>query len=1845
MSVKLAKVYVTTKVLPPPQKQNNAFEVASGVWWTYFQRHLDHGGSVYILATVGLSFFSLSLIALYMENNLFWPAFLASGMQHSLIDLFNSRLAFVNETATLDVFQPSMVTLDQVYTVPQLSHALYATYPRRLLYGDLPSALAVAVRSLRTLKGKEVTSMIAPYCWVNLLRTWELAHSAARQARCVVDDADNAGVYLEPVLRNIDFASWSQQYGTVFHATIGDAVVESGSSGQAWLAAVTQHTWLAVDDEVAVWSDHGLTRFALQWANCRQLGIQETIVVQNALGATTAMQIKAITPTALGSMWTSGTLYGALETDMWAMVGNASLVRQGSTFFGIDNPNMIEMYLVAYPLGPLAQYIHDTIGVFGNFDLKLISPPASLLALVDRLQGQILGQLQTNSAFATAFDAIGTLALNPTPLRWQDPKFVFYGGNLMCFSSGPKPYVQQSFGFDDSCNAQQQYVHTWTGYNLLFAMLVLDLNDTMVTQACTQCPSLQVGACRNMADAARQAIQTFPNTATPRDAMARDVRGLNLAVMQYVQNGSNLFIDTQLIVDDSSDPFAVFGWTAMYEWAMGYREAVAFAGDFQTLRLLSYQYNPVAQLANPLDVQQTLAYYLETISASVSSGLAVAAALVVLVQLVSPPRRVGVNWFVFNRVASTSWLGRPMLVVRGITALLCLATCPVRLETHSIDLRHTATGLAYETRSVWTSMLLSGEGLWLTYVVNDLLFHLTHPYTRIYAPYSSALAWLVSTAIDVALPLPFQATIARSCTLFKMDTQLNCTAATLRIGHASRLALLCSVQLGAVVVSAIVCKLSLTTRSTHRRHPTLLLPGAAMAFVTQSDPKSGYWSLDAVSGAMCGMFLIKFRRKKYILDVNLWLVLSANEYDFWAHRNAILIPHVARPTHGVASIDSNVSPLPPPPAHGQVSESSISSACDKTPPHAKQPVSAAHVQGDPTPTETASRIERMADVAWIVAGFVHIVLSLVTNVTFIAVTVAAALANDFFWADFTPMGTQTFLVNAFNRQLLTTRSEANFSLDVPSLADVTQFYNTTASSIAFSAIEARQELFAANPDLGLVVANLRRMDSCKLPWMFTQYCWLDFNQTWTMASTTTRQERCEAMDRGNGAVYLESALRNMRSWSTWAQCWGTSFDIGIAQALQTTSRGNQWLACTTTAASTTSIPNEVLYWQSQHITTFVLQWQNYKSVGLYDSIRIQNVFNSQFPVTLSAVDGKFHLSQQTSLKMYWSLAGDLWAIGSNATSVSGMSLLRTSATFAFQNMSAESLLQRNGTLASPLTAGFEAFQTTVGPFGAVDMKFVLAPASLQQMYQAMVANITALVVDDTKAQADFEGLASRSYIGEFPPPLASSSISLLGGNLFCGGEMAPLPFTIPFNTAMYVGFSHATMCGIYDTDYFIPDKFLELFALLGVNQSQPVTTDAIDAFCAYDTYVDAPCVDVYTAKAAFLTKYFASTFATVAPLATQVQVDVVANRVEYVQYILNGSTTALFHLSILDPNSGSLAWPFFGWCFLYGWAAGLREVVSFQGDQGTLTVVSARSSPLTMTPNASEIPRDLSFLLQVAIVYITALFLVLAALVALYTLTSRGNIKGRNLFKFSRLVGLVWVGRTFLLVRSITAVIMLDTASLDLVQRGGMTRLVTPPIQWFNMMLASMELQWFVYILNDALSFVTRYRTAQYAGLSAWTAWFALVLWTFVQPNRHTAAIHRTCVATDMDVALTCISGSVSIGQFSRLCISAAICGASVIMCYGVALLAWQDNSPVDVSSLMLSSQAKYLLNLSQWTFSDVTYLDKPTALMAGIVSLEWHTTLYLFDIKKWRIVVTKRPPMDPSSVPAHIRHAIPLVE
>ncbi|KDO18000.1 hypothetical protein SPRG_16482 [Saprolegnia parasitica CBS 223.65] len=153
-----------------------------------------------------------------------------------------------------------------------------------------------------------------------------------------------------------------------------------------------------------------------------------------------------------------------------------------------------------------------------------------------------------------------------------------------------------------------------------------------------------------------------------------------------------------------------------------------------------------------------------------------------------------------------------------------------------------------------------------------------------------------------------------------------------------------------------------------------------------------------------------------------------------------------------------------------------------------------------------------------------------------------------------------------------------------------------------------------------------------------------------------------------------------------------------------------------------------------------------------------------------------------------------------------------------------------------------------------------------------------------------------------------------------------------------------------------------------------------------------------------------------------------------------------------------------------------------------------------------------------------------------------------------------------------------------------------------------------------------------------------MIVWTAIEPCVHVAYTDRRCVAIDMDVGLRCHSAFVEVGFVNRISISVLICILAIISCFLFEKHVLKRGLSIDVPSLLLSAPAKYMLILDDWSHKGVLFVDKPSALMAGIISIEHAGGIYLFDIKKWRMYVLHRAPHD-AETPSRFFHAIPMLE
>ncbi|KAH9139337.1 hypothetical protein AeRB84_016360 [Aphanomyces euteiches] len=566
-----------------------------------------------------------------------------------------------------------------------------------------------------------------------------------------------------------------------------------------------------------------------------------------------------------------------------------------------------------------------------------------------------------------------------------------------------------------------------------------------------------------------------------------------------------------------------------------------------------------------------------------------------------------------------------------------------------------------------------------------------------------------------------------------------------------------------------------------------------------------------------------------------------------------------------------------------------------------------------------------------------------------------------------------------------------------------------------------------------------------------------------MASSQSLQDRCKTI-KTNGAIYLESILRNV-DIQTFSACWGLSIDIGVFAYLKSSMDGLSWLSKTWSESSRFPIDIEYHYWLDSNITEYVTQWRNYKSLGVTESFSIQNAFGFRYPMTLKQSNGTYQFSVQTSFKMQMPLASLLTAISSNSSVIRGQSLVRTSPLFAFRNSTPESTLMGEGYLTSPWGQGFASVRSLLGPFGTILTKRVPCPTSLRRLYLNMNHEMAQLLSSSTYVQNAFWPLQSVFTIN--PRPRAWQGVNLGGGDILC--DVALLGTT---TMAPGVFFTAAGSCAVNTAEYISADTKLFMIAAMAVNATYNATTLA-----AMETRSPASTKAALQAYLVFFKKYFATERLSILyKQAQQVKADFLNNyRVSLLQFLRRGSTISLSTLPLFDPSEPEFE--YYAWLYLFDWVDGVREVVSFQGENGAITAISTVRPLVEMQSNPAEIPSNVAFLTSWVLQYITLVLLFVVCVVLLYILGLQGQVEALNIVIFSRVDSLVWIGRPLIFVRALTAIGLLSTVSLTLKQplAGLMAHLEPTPTPWYTVILAAGELNWMDYVIVDVFSVLTKH--------------------------------------------------------------------------------------------------------------------------------------------------------------------------
>ncbi|EQC30694.1 hypothetical protein SDRG_11747 [Saprolegnia diclina VS20] len=1124
--------------------------------WRY---RLGFGIATAIASVLVGGYFSL-LVFQSFGNDLWWPRY-SLAYQAYLIDVLNTAL-LASPTGSVNLVSDT-VRVAKTYDIASSFTSISPTYMRYLLYHELTS-VEHGIASLRAMNPGDALVVKSQYCWVDFAHALEMAHTAARQARCA-RYAANGAVYLASVLRNIDYGVFIRIFGGVggtFTVGLGLGLQES-NAGRAFLQSL-DHVDTSIAQEAALWQSFGLNRFELQWHNRYQAGITERATILNALGRSATITLKDL-PQRLES-WSSGILYWQLNNDLYSVQPcNESLLRNNvSNSFTLGNcVPTFETFSALYDAnGEYAAQrliVHTHIGPFLSIDTFFIPAPRALQAFVL----QVATALRRPEIATRIEKAIPSGVLEPTPPAWATG-YAFYGGSPLCLYSNPTPFVQQPFDATTLCTSIQPMTTTFSPMSLLLARA---MTLTMSSDRLCECDAS--GQCGSALAAADATLKEWQINTSGFDASTIGPVG----IMQYVTpttTASNWTLLFQPLL--SPDAFGFYGWLMLYDWAFGAREVVAFEGDVATWTLISSTYaaQTYSTSGGNLYVPNST-----TMIAYIILYTTIVASLVLLAALIStyalPARVAPANWFAFHRLVGAAWSGRPLLLIRGGAAI-------VMLSTANVELRESSSGWSYFTcdaRSILEIVVLSVEATWLSLLFQDVARLLVHASTLRYATPCAVIACAIHIGLEVADPITPVASLQRSCTNTNLDTAVVCAGSTVAIGDVGRAQVLVTTHvlltLLGIASASLVCRPAAHSAENDVAPQFYLLSGLATLYLAPTSP-TGDDSVpnDPVACLLAGLIPYATLDSIYLFDLNRWVIVKSTKDPKEAfrplHSNVVCVTRRTSLQRPVASVSA--------PTHALVQSLSRAARWWST----------------------------VSYVTPILVSLAFMALSIETSILYLSVS-ATSLTNDLAWAHFSMPSTHRFLASYlsadFARGNLTARPLQLDAIDVNLVAS--SLGDASSSSMTLPGnFGARVQMRTLQRDLRSAIEGLRSTQPANIPWVFSAYCYVDLNMTLEMANSAKRQDRCRNMTT-NGAVYLETTLRNT-DWDELRAEWGDAFDVALGHDLDATNAGKTWLRTVRAAAAHwVTLDVEEAYWRHFGITTYRLQWQNFKTIGLVNT--------------------------------------------------------------------------------------------------------------------------------------------------------------------------------------------------------------------------------------------------------------------------------------------------------------------------------------------------------------------------------------------------------------------------------------------------------------------------------------------------------------------------------------------------------------------------------------------------------------------------------------------------------------------
>ncbi|KAF0749630.1 hypothetical protein AaE_006978, partial [Aphanomyces astaci] len=243
-------------------------------------------------------------------------------------------------------------------------------------------------------------------------------------------------------------------------------------------------------------------------------------------------------------------------------------------------------------------------------------------------------------------------------------------------------------------------------------------------------------------------------------------------------------------------------------------------------------------------------------------------------------------------------------------------------------------------------------------------------------------------------------------------------------------------------------------------------------------------------------------------------------------------------------------------------------------------------------------------------------------------------------------------------------------------------------------------------------------------------------------------------------------------------------------------------------------------------------------------------------------------------------------------------------------------------------------------------------------------------------------------------------------------------------------------------------------------------------------------------------------------------------------------------------------WSFYGWVGIHEWLSGRREVYSFEGDIATLTVLTEAQDEVYLVANDLEIPRKGCFYIWVITIYVTFVLVLVVSLMICYAFFIGFHVEWWNLFQCNWVIGYVWIGRPFLFLRGMTAMLLLSSSTVSFANNLGFARISFTPKPLIHTMVLAGESTWLTIVLHDILLPFTDQELTVYAPLSTAFIWAIMTVIQVVSPHGATLTLDRTCSYEFVGLSASCTSATVQFGSVRRFGLLFIVHVASIALAY-----------------------------------------------------------------------------------------------